>query len=467
MSLNWKEIDLVLEELDLPGCFVRQVKEPDYRHLQMELYRPGNKTFLLISLAPGRTRLHSVEKKRKTSVSTPPFESLLKSRIKNGKIIKAFQLGEERIVCITVSKGEQQTNLWVRLWGNAANIIAEDGEGTILDAFYRRPSRGEVAGGKFDPKEAIMKTRSQSKKEFSIRNYPADIGFNKFLEMEYRRMEEDTRRKNLENRAVQIYEGITGKVKRNLTKLQKQMEDFSDFPRYKEWGDIIISNIHKISPGQSWLDAEDFYNENRPVRIQLDPNLSPEENSGKYYELYKKEKSGYENLKERIKNQRHNLIRQEKQFRQLMDSNSLEQLESYIEKHRRESKKPEDEGKPGLTFSSNNFTILVGRTANENDQLLRKHVRGNDYWLHARDYPGAYVFIKDIPGKSVPLEVLLDAGNLALYYSKGRNSGKGEVYYTRVKYLRRAKGEKKGTVLPTQEKNLSIRLDKDKISNIM
>ncbi len=72
--------------------------------------------------------------------------------------------------------------------------------------------------------------------------------------------------------------------------------------------------------------------------------------------------------------------------------------------------------------------------------------------LHTRDYPGGYVFIRNQPGKSVPLEVLLDAGNLALFYSKARQSGKGDLYYTQVKYLRRAKDGPTGLVLPTQEK---------------
>jgi len=94
-------------------------------------------------------------------------------------------------------------------------------------------------------------------------------------------------------------------------------------------------------------------------------------------------------------------------------------------------------------------------------------VRGNDTWLHARDVPGAYVFIRSLPGKSVPLEALLDAANLALHYSKARGSGKGDVYYTQVKYLRRARGGAPGLVLPTQEKNLQVRLDPQRLARLL
>jgi predicted ribosome quality control (RQC) complex YloA/Tae2 family protein len=87
-------------------------------------------------------------------------------------------------------------------------------------------------------------------------------------------------------------------------------------------------------------------------------------------------------------------------------------------------------------------------------------------WLHVRDFPGGYVFIKNRPGKTIPLEILLDAANLAVYYSKARNAGKTDLYYTHVKYLRRAKNGPKGLVLPTHEKNLCIELDKKRLARL-
>jgi predicted ribosome quality control (RQC) complex YloA/Tae2 family protein len=93
-------------------------------------------------------------------------------------------------------------------------------------------------------------------------------------------------------------------------------------------------------------------------------------------------------------------------------------------------------------------------------------VRGNDIWIHARDYAGAYVFIKYRSGKTAPLDILLDGGNLALFYSKGRNNGSGDCYYTQVKYLRRAKNGPRGKVIPTQEKNISIKLDQKRLKKL-
>ncbi|MCK5734851.1 MAG: DUF814 domain-containing protein, partial [Spirochaetaceae bacterium] len=121
-------------------------------------------------------------------------------------------------------------------------------------------------------------------------------------------------------------------------------------------------------------------------------------------------------------------------------------------------------GLPGLWITRLPYIIAVGRNAKESDTLLRHWARGNDLWLHVRDYPGGHVFIRAPRGKTVPLEILLDAGNLALSFSKAKNSGEADLYYTQVKHLRRAKSSnprvgKTATVLPTHEKNLHIKLD--------
>jgi len=76
------------------------------------------------------------------------------------------------------------------------------------------------------------------------------------------------------------------------------------------------------------------------------------------------------------------------------------------------------------------------------------------------------VFIRSIPGKSIPLDTLLDAANLALLYSKAKESAQGEVFYTQVKYLRRIKEAKTGTVIPTQEKNLHVKIDSARIRRL-
>jgi predicted ribosome quality control (RQC) complex YloA/Tae2 family protein len=73
------------------------------------------------------------------------------------------------------------------------------------------------------------------------------------------------------------------------------------------------------------------------------------------------------------------------------------------------------------------------------------------------------MFVKSVPGECLPLDTMLDAGTLALFYSNGKSSGQGDVYYTQVRYLRGVKGGKKGLVIPTREKTLIVRLERESV----
>ena len=111
--------------------------------------------------------------------------------------------------------------------------------------------------------------------------------------------------------------------------------------------------------------------------------------------------------------------------------------------------------------------IIIGRNARENDEILRHDAKGMDIWMHTRDYSGAYVIIKAKRDKTVPLPVLLDAASLAIHYSKAKKNGRADLYYTYVKYLRRAKDGPRGLVIPTQEKNLSAVLDEKRVKELL
>ena len=207
------------------------------------------------------------------------------------------------------------------------------------------------------------------------------------------------------------------------------------------------------------------YETNQTVQIKINPKLSAHENAQLLYESYKKELSGLEQLEQDIQLSKDKIARLEKEYEAITKEQNPVRIEQMLRKDTK-PKQQEKKTHPGLDFTVDGWYILVGRDANENDELLRRHVRGSDMWFHTRDCPGGYVFIKYRAGKTIPLDIMLDAGNLAVYYSKARKNGKADLYYTQVKYLRRAKNGPKGRVLPTQEKNLSIVLDQKRLASL-
>ena len=115
-------------------------------------------------------------------------------------------------------------------------------------------------------------------------------------------------------------------------------------------------------------------------------------------------------------------------------------------------------------ISSDGHQIFVGRNARENDELTFGLAKSDDLWLHARGTPGSHVVVRLEKGTDPPPETIRDAATLALLYSDLKKSGKGDVIYTRRKWVKKSKGQAPGAVTVTQEKTMYVTLDKPRLA---
>ncbi len=492
MSLNWKEIDLALSELDLAGAKIEKIIQPGYDSLSLGLFKGGKSTELFISVAQGACRLHALS-------SPPPkpdrplrFMECLRSRIKGGRIVSIAQIGRERVVKIEMSVPRsidirdrdpesgigvelRDFVLYARLWSGAGNIVLVDAEGMVVDALARRPKKGEVSGEKCsieeDLRAAAARNAAEGKareREFEVRQLPGEGSFNARVEAFYARSVGELSRDKLLETARERFARKSGLLEARIAEYSARVEEFRDAERLKEIGDILMANQGRAYEGK-YLAAADFYR-GGDIRIQVDPRLSTVENARAYYERHRKGRSGLAEVESELALARASLASLAGELAALESEEDPFQIARALSKgggvRAAAEGAPQRRSYPGLSLEVSGWTILIGRSAKENDELLRHHVKGPDLWLHARDWPGSYVFIKGRRDKSVPLEVLLDAGQLAIYYSKGRSNGGGDLYYTFVKNLRRVKGGPKGLVLPANEKNLAVKVSEARIKEL-
>lgn len=521
MSLNCNEINLILNELNLEGAFIQEIVQPGYDTMAFYTYREGCAKTVVVCTAQNSVRMN--ETRRKITKNDKPlrFMEFCRAHIKGCRINSIQQIGVERIVKLELSrtvtikdKPNEKTNsiklastafnlsntavsnskiteeeihenyiLYIKLWNNAANIILCDVNNVILEPMFRRPERNEIKDAVYEPPVINEEKIAEAEERFPVREWPFEDGgvagvspagrggeqqsasqgktfpsFNSYIDYWYSEHADNLSRESLLEKAEKWY--TTNRTKREsaLQNLEQKLESFNNAEQLKHQGDLILSFGYKIDGTSKFLECED-YETGKTVRLMIDPEKSAQENAAVYYKNYKKAQSGSEELIHDIEIAKSQI----KKLDDLYEEIKKEQNPVKIEQLLRRDTAPKQQQKknhPGLDYTVNGWYILVGRDANENDELLRHHVRGDDLWLHVRDFPGGYVFVKARKGKTVPLEILLDAGNLAVYYSKARKNTKVDLYYTHVKYLRRAKNGPKGLVIPTQEKNLCITPDK-------
>jgi predicted ribosome quality control (RQC) complex YloA/Tae2 family protein len=244
-----------------------------------------------------------------------------------------------------------------------------------------------------------------------------------------------------------------------LERVTRDLENTQEYERLRHEGELLLAHLSQIPKGASAVELEDFLDGTKKT-IALDPALSPLENAQRKFERAKKLKRAQQKLAARAQE-----LRQEVEYLAGVEG-SLERAESPedLAKLREElrarlrldrtsspaigRRRRTVQTKSGREFLIGGYRVLVGRSSKENDELVRRASR-EDYWLHARDRPGAHVIVKNPTQREVPRDVLEQAAQLAAYYSKGRDAQKVPVSYTRVKYLRR--GGRPGLVLMMHE----------------
>jgi predicted ribosome quality control (RQC) complex YloA/Tae2 family protein len=473
VSLNWVEIDRVLEDLSLTGTYLQNVRQADFHHFYFEFYSPGRPRQVLVSLAPQRTRLHEVVKRPPTLVRPPRFVEFLRARMVGAQVVEARQLGSDRLVLWRLKTADAVFDLWIRLWGGAANIVVTGPDHLILEAAFRRPASGEVSGGLFDPEAALAASPPvSSKKPFALRDLPDPEGepgasYSRKLEVLYAGAAVEDAEK-LRDQALRLVDRRLASLSLAREKSRAKLADAARQDDWKTWGDVLTSDAWKVAKGARSFEGTDW-RDGTVFRLDLDPKLSVHENAQLLYKKYQKARDGAEGAREELAGQDAEEALWHRHAERLAEAGP-DELKAFLEKHRTvrgtAGKAKDADARPGLAFRSGAFTLWVGRNSKENDVLLRRYVRGNDLWMHTRDVPGGFVFIRAVKGKSIPLETLLDAGTLAVTYSKAKDEGRADLYYTHVKYLRRAQNGPLGLVLPTQEKNLTVTVDRARLERL-
>ena len=335
----------------------------------------------------------------------------------------------------------------------------------ILDVFAQTVTYGE-----FTP---VLLTEEGRMKDFSfqpIKQYGAAMeqhtaeGFSVLLDTFYaaRDKAESMRRKSKD--LQKKIKTTRDRSERTLLARRVEMKKSEDRDTYRQYGDIIMSNIWRVQKGDKVLEAENFYLDDCPtVKIKLDPLKSPQQNAAKYYKDYNKAKTAREHLEELIaKNEVEleylesvlDLISRADSEKDLADLRRELTETGYLRKQKQSGKDRSKPQGPMSFVSTNGYEILVGRSNAQNDELTLKTARRSDVWLHTQKIHGSHVIIR--AEDTVPDdETLYEAACLAAYHSQGRNGGKVPVDYCLAKYVKKPRGSMPGMVIYTDYKTIA------------
>src|SRR5262245_51620356 len=430
--------------------------------------------YLFLSVEPAEPRLYLIQRRvrdlEKQSVPLNQFGLTLRKELSQTQIGSIAKDELDRIVRFAFAGIDELGNpksriLLAQLTGRSANVFLIDDGKRIIQSARAIDILGQRVGEIYEPPPPAGESSSprQSKLlkqihsgEFSSPSEAADTWFTSLLH-----------ERNIAAQAAAARAALRKKIAQQQKlrqQLQRDLAGHAEAASHKRVGDLLLANLSTAKRHGNRLRLIDYFaDDGATVEIELDTSVSLQEEASRRFKSYSRSKRATAQINQRI-------MAVENRLRELkLEQESLERALSkgaVLPSSAASSSSPGPAASetrktariPGTRryVSADDFDILVGRAAGDNDHLTFKVAKPNDLWLHVADYGGSHVVVRNATRKPVPHRTLVEAAQLAAWFSQGKKDAKVDVHYTERKFVSRIKGGKPGLVRLQRFKNITV-----------
>jgi predicted ribosome quality control (RQC) complex YloA/Tae2 family protein len=255
---------------------------------------------------------------------------------------------------------------------------------------------------------------------------------------------------------------LTDEVKKRaalLAAIEADKTKFADPERFKQLGDLLLANLRTARISDNKATVIDYYDSSQPeIEIELGEGKSLQQASTDYFTQFQKARRALEAIAARetvLKPKLESLRDLLKQFDEDLPIQRLDEIRLRVEKildikpkpKSSAAKKPASKKPVGRWFvSPTGFEIVVGKNDRDNDAITFRIAGSQDVWMHAADYPGSHVVIRNPNRQEIPNKVIQEAAELAAFYSQAKEQKKVAVHYTAKKFITKPPRSKPGLV---------------------
>jgi len=465
--------------------------------------------YLFISAEPGLPRLYLIKRRvrdlEKQSIPLTQFALALRKELAGATLRELEKDSAERVVRFRFTGKDEfeqakERTLIAQLTGRSANLFLLDsrdhlthqlrparGAGQQIGDEYRlsaksetrarergiSPTRGPQTGspaGVGAVREGSTGTPLESflAGQFDSFSAALDSHYSALLNQQAFDASASAARADLRKRA--------SRQQKLLKQLQADLASHSDAEQQKRLGDLLLANLSTAKRSRNRVKLIDYFSADAPlIEIELDEKVTLPQEAERRFGLYSRSKRALRQINSRIALAQRELAGLEAQQAELekivaeRDQASLEEFKSSpvaagspreisSSISRGKSKRKPEKKIPGVRryVSSDGLEILVGRTSRDNDHLTFKVARPNDLWLHAADYGGSHVVVRNSTRKDVPHRTIIEAAQLAAQFSQARKDPKVDVHYTQRKFVSKPRGSAPGLVRMSRFKSITV-----------
>ena len=252
------------------------------------------------------------------------------------------------------------------------------------------------------------------------------------------------------------YNSLKKIIKRKISLLNNKMVNLdSDLAKAKKHegdnhlGILLKTYLYEIKKGMKDVTVLDFET-NDYITINLDPLLSPIQNMERYFKQYKKSLTTFSKVAE----QKELTLNEIAYYNDLLlaldlayETNSLlksdntdalvqDVKDELINNHLLQINKKKAKKKTSniKQYKVGDATIYVGKNVTQNNQIINKIGKPNDYWFHVSESPSAHVIIKC---EELNERLIRICAHLVALNSKYEISSSVKVDYTHFKNVKK------------------------------
>ncbi len=469
--MNEKTLEAVIKEISPNLLEHRFGKIFPFSRLRLAVdFRLPEGSYLFIGLDPSNPRIYLIKRRlrdlEKQSGNPHSFHLTLRKKISNATIQTISKDENERVVRIKLLandeiEGLKHYTLVVQLTGRSSNLFLLDERDFILDALRENQGPGQTIATRFAPPVREIERQNIDEEIFPRSGFET---LSEALDVYFQKVETEkefqSEAKKIENKLLQEI----AKREKLQKKLGQDLENHGSAEDWKRLGDLLLANLADAVRIEGKVLVVDYFDEKTPtIEIDVAENLSLTEAAEKFFKRYTKARNARIELEKRLNSLVAELVdlrvRQIHLNQSIAEKDISEFLPKKIEAKTTKAKAKRDDLLKGARryISTDGWEILVGKASKDNDYLTFRIANSLDFWLHAADYGGSHVVVRN-PNRAleIPPQTLLEAAQLAAFFSQAKSHPKAAVNYTQKKFVNKPKGAVAGLVSLSSFKTILV-----------
>ncbi len=345
----------------------------------------------------------------RSKVYNAPFDVLLAKRFNRANILHVALLNGDKILRFKTSVAsaykEEITYLQFEFTGKYTNVIILDENEIVLEAL-----RHVDLFSSFREVRVGQKLLNVPNAPFEAKEYPLE-NIEAFL-YEQHEKEQNQKLFSLKKQKISLLNKKLKKIEKLSHALENEESLKNEAQKYQHYGNLVLSNMHKIKPYSRVLELDDY--DATKVHIELSktyPTVAMMSDS--LFAQSKKAKQKVKNLHIERESLSSKIEHLKLFINTVEEAKDVAKVELLFPKKIQNKKIKENDAVE--TFWIEGYKVQLGKNERGNIELL-KNARAKDIWIHMRERPSAHVIITT-DKQNVPMTIVESAARLCVDFT--------------------------------------------------